>query len=303
MISDVGLPLGRTRGVLAEHGAALRATCWSTWCRGSSGSARDVQAAEAVRGALRDAMPGTQVYFFIGGIVKRILNFGSPAPDRRRDRRPRHRRGRGLRQAGDRARCGALDDKGKPLLSDLQITREENYPELDVVVDRAEGGQAGLSEQQVAQTVLTSLVGQHAVRAHPVHRREDRQRVLHQRAAGRATVTRRRPGRAVRAHAAAAGWWRSTPSRGRARQRPGGHQPQVPAAHRRRHGQRRAGHGPGRRQRGRAEVLDELPPPEGSASTSAARPRRSRRRSATCRSRRSWRSCSSTWCWRRSSSR
>ena len=40
----------------------------------------DVQAAEAVRGALRDALPGTQVYFFIGGIVKRILNFGSPAP-------------------------------------------------------------------------------------------------------------------------------------------------------------------------------------------------------------------------------
>ena len=40
----------------------------------------DVQAAEAVRGALRDALPGTQVYFFIGGIVKRILNFGAPAP-------------------------------------------------------------------------------------------------------------------------------------------------------------------------------------------------------------------------------
>ena len=45
----------------------------------SSGSV-PTQAAEAVRGALRDAMPGTQVYFFIGGIVKRILNFGSPAP-------------------------------------------------------------------------------------------------------------------------------------------------------------------------------------------------------------------------------
>ena len=27
-----------------------------------------------------DALPGTQVYFFTGGIVKRILNFGSPAP-------------------------------------------------------------------------------------------------------------------------------------------------------------------------------------------------------------------------------
>ena len=44
-------------------------------------------------------------------------------------------------------------------MTDLQISREENYPELDVVVDRQKAGTLGLSEQQVAQTVLTSLVG------------------------------------------------------------------------------------------------------------------------------------------------
>ncbi|HSB19205.1 MAG TPA: efflux RND transporter permease subunit, partial [Anaeromyxobacteraceae bacterium] len=48
---------------------------------------------------------------------------------------------------------------GRPLLTDLQISREENYPELDVVVDREKAGLLGLSEQQVAQSVLTSLVG------------------------------------------------------------------------------------------------------------------------------------------------
>ena len=41
----------------------------------------------------------------------------------------------------------------------MQVSREENYPELDVVVDRQKAGTLGLSEQQVAQTVLTSLVG------------------------------------------------------------------------------------------------------------------------------------------------
>jgi multidrug efflux pump subunit AcrB len=45
------------------------------------------------------------------------------------------------------------------MLTDLQISREENYPELDVVVDREKAGMLGVSEQQVAQTVLTSLVG------------------------------------------------------------------------------------------------------------------------------------------------
>jgi multidrug efflux pump subunit AcrB len=44
-------------------------------------------------------------------------------------------------------------------MTDLQISREENYPELNVVVDRQKAGTLGLSEQQVAQTVLTSLVG------------------------------------------------------------------------------------------------------------------------------------------------
>ena len=57
---------------------------------------------------------------------------------------------------GLRALSGA---SGQPLLTDLQISREENYPELDVVVDREKAGMLGVSEQQVAQTVLASLVG------------------------------------------------------------------------------------------------------------------------------------------------
>jgi len=40
----------------------------------------DVEATEKVRAALRDALPGIQVYFFTGGIVKRFLNMGSAAP-------------------------------------------------------------------------------------------------------------------------------------------------------------------------------------------------------------------------------
>src|SRR5437868_12725690 len=56
-------------------------------------------------------------------------------------------------------RSALSDAKGAPWLTDLQISREENYPELDVTVDREKAGVLGISEQQVAQTVLTSLVG------------------------------------------------------------------------------------------------------------------------------------------------
>jgi hydrophobe/amphiphile efflux-1 (HAE1) family protein len=158
MISDVGLPLGRT-AVFSQNTGPHSGNVLVNLVPRSERKRSDVQAAEAVRAALRDALPGTQVYFFIGGIVKRILNFGAPAPV-------------DVEIVGHDIDAGAayakqvisrlrpLDDKdGKPWLTDLQISREENYPELDVVVDRQKAGTLGLSEQQVAQTVLTSLVG------------------------------------------------------------------------------------------------------------------------------------------------
>src|SRR5437868_6042820 len=58
---------------------------------------------------------------------------------------------------GKRRELAAKD--GRPLLSDLQISREENYPQLDLTLDREKAGIVGITEQQVAQTVLTSLVG------------------------------------------------------------------------------------------------------------------------------------------------
>ena len=51
------------------------------------------------------------------------------------------------------------DKKGRPMLTDLQLTREENYPELHIVVDREKAGVLGITEQQVAQSVLASLSG------------------------------------------------------------------------------------------------------------------------------------------------
>jgi multidrug efflux pump subunit AcrB len=263
MIADVGLPLGRT-AVFSQNTGPHSGNVLVNLVPRSERKRSDVQAAESVRSALRDALPGTQVYMFVGGIVKRILNFGAPAPI-------------DVEIVGHDIEAGAayakqvvarlrpLDDKdGKAWLTDLQISREENYPELNVVVDRQKAGTLGLSEQQVAQTVLTSLVGQHAVRAHPVHRREDRQRVLHQRAPGRRLpVARRRHVRAVHAHAGrrhgAAGHDRAR----RARQRPGRHQPQVLAADHRRHRERRAGKDLGGASQAVQHVLDELPPPEG----------------------------------------
>ncbi len=158
MISDTGLPQGRTALFTSNtgpHSGNLSVNLVPHTSRGIT----DQEAADRIRQVLGKEFPGTQAYLFVGGIVKRILNFGSAAPV------DVEIVGFDLEAGGDYAKrlLGALrnlsDDDGKPLLTDVQITREENYPELDVVVDREKAGRLGLTEQQVAQTVLTSLAG------------------------------------------------------------------------------------------------------------------------------------------------
>jgi hydrophobe/amphiphile efflux-1 (HAE1) family protein len=158
MISDSGLPGGRNALFTSNtgpHAANINVNLVSKNNRKIS----DQDAAERVRAALRDALPGTQSYYFVGGIVKRILNFGSAAPIDVEILGYDLQEGAAYaRRLLNRLRSVAGPD-GKPLLTDLQISREENYPELDVVVDRQKAGVLGLSEQTIAQTVLSSLVG------------------------------------------------------------------------------------------------------------------------------------------------
>ena len=157
-ITDSGLPLGRSAIFspnTGPHAGNLQVNLVHKVDRNES----DVATSERVRKEIGSSLPGTQLYFFVGGIVKRILNFGSSAPI------DVEILGYDLEQGAQFARDlltamrGLSDKDGKPLLTDVQITREENYPELDVKVDREKAGLLGLSEQQVASSVLASLTG------------------------------------------------------------------------------------------------------------------------------------------------
>ncbi len=158
MIGDNGLPAGRTALFTANtgpHAGNIQVNLVGARARSFS----DVAAGERLRGALRDVVPGTRVFVSTGGIVKRILNFGAPAPI------DIEVLGYDLDVGAAYARrlLGALREArgpgGAPVLTDLQISREENYPELRIVVDRQKAGVAGVSEQQIAQSVLVGLVG------------------------------------------------------------------------------------------------------------------------------------------------
>lgn len=158
MIGDNGLPMGRTAimsGNTGPHSGNIQVNLVGARARSFS----DVTAGDRLRAALRDTVPGTRVFVSTGGIVKRILNFGAPAPI------DVEVLGYDLEDGAAYARrlLGALREAkapdGTPLLTDLQVTREENYPELRVEVDRMKAGVLGITEQQVAQSVLVGLVG------------------------------------------------------------------------------------------------------------------------------------------------
>jgi multidrug efflux pump subunit AcrB len=156
--SSSGLPAGRA-GLFTGNTGSHAGTVLVNMVPRAARPYSDVEGAELVRKELRDNFPGTQMYFFTGGIVKRILNFGSAAPIDVEILGYDLNQGAALgRDLWNKLR-NLSDSEGKPLLTDVQISREEDFPQFDVVVDREKAGVLGISEQQVAQTVLTSLVG------------------------------------------------------------------------------------------------------------------------------------------------
>jgi hydrophobe/amphiphile efflux-1 (HAE1) family protein len=112
-----------------------------------------VQIMNAVRPKILTLFPGVAMSFDPGGLVKRVTSFGS-------------------QKAVDVEIYGYDFDKARevisrvkeimeqtPGLADIEPSREENYPEINVTVDREKAALLGISEADVANTVLYSLNG------------------------------------------------------------------------------------------------------------------------------------------------
>jgi multidrug efflux pump subunit AcrB len=158
ILANNGIPAGRG-GLFAPNTGPHSGTIMVNLVPKPERPFSDLEATRRVRMALRNEVAGTQVFFYTGGIVKRILNMGSSAPI------DVEILGYDLDVGAEYAkkvlaRMRELRDKdGNALLTDVQVSREENYPELNVVVDRQKAGVLGLHAQEIAQSILASLVG------------------------------------------------------------------------------------------------------------------------------------------------
>jgi hydrophobe/amphiphile efflux-1 (HAE1) family protein len=113
----------------------------------------DREAMALVRKQLAGRLAGVQTFFDAGGIQRRIMNFGSEAP------LDVEIIGYDLEAAREVHRQVREIVESTPGAVDVRVSREDDYPELDIVIDREKAARMGLSTRAVAQGVLTSVGG------------------------------------------------------------------------------------------------------------------------------------------------
>jgi multidrug efflux pump subunit AcrB len=106
---------------------------------------------EKIRAALAHDFPGVQVYFQAADIISQVLNFGLSAPI------DAQISGNDLEQDYAAARELRNAMMKIPGLVDIRIAERLDYPTLRVKVDRAKALELGVTQEQVASSLLTSL--------------------------------------------------------------------------------------------------------------------------------------------------
>jgi CzcA family heavy metal efflux pump len=102
---------------------------------------------------LRGRFPRVQFFMRAGGIVTHVLNFGQEAPI------DVELFGYDLDRAARTAKRVARLMRATAGVTDVHISREENFPEIDVNIDRERAALAGTYEYGAAQLILDSATG------------------------------------------------------------------------------------------------------------------------------------------------
>ena len=152
IVSDVGVPsarggnsFGRNSG---SHAANIQVALVGLDQR--KRSVFDIM--KAIRPKLA-AVPGASVFLSPGGILRFLLNFGSSAPI------DVEIRGFDLDKGSELARDVAAIVRSTPGAVDVQLSREDNLPELRVRIDRDKAGILGINVAQISNTINTCING------------------------------------------------------------------------------------------------------------------------------------------------
>ncbi|MFO0724701.1 MAG: efflux RND transporter permease subunit [Myxococcota bacterium] len=156
MLSNVGTPRGSRSAFYSTNTGPHSAYLQVELVPPDQRTLSTTEYISKLRPALQSAMPGRAIAFDPGGAMKKVLNFGYSSPI------DVELSGYDLKQAHEVAQKLAIAMQGVAGIRDVLISREENFPELDVKVDREKAALLGVSERDVARTLQDSLLGNYS---------------------------------------------------------------------------------------------------------------------------------------------
>ncbi|HTK81829.1 MAG TPA: efflux RND transporter permease subunit [Bacteroidota bacterium] len=153
MISDVGIPSARnTTGGAGRNSGSHAANIQVALVPVERRNRSVFEIIKEVRPKL-SAVSGASVFVSTGGILRFLLNFGSSAPI------DVEIRGFDLDKGSKLANDIAAIVRATPGATDVQISREDNLPELRVKIDRDKAGVLGINVASISNTINTCING------------------------------------------------------------------------------------------------------------------------------------------------
>lgn len=150
IVSTVGVPSGRS-GLFSANTGPHAAQVQVYLATPDKRKRKDQDIVAAIRPKLAGQFPGATYQVQFGGIVSRVLNFGAQSAIEV------EQLGYDLKDAQRVAQDVARTLRETQGIADVFISREENYPQFDIVVDREKAAMAGVSQRDIAQAALFSL--------------------------------------------------------------------------------------------------------------------------------------------------
>jgi CzcA family heavy metal efflux pump len=152
MITDIGVPSARSGNFFGRNSGSHAANIQVALVPAGERQRSVFEIVNSLRPKL-GAVAGTQIFLSPGGFLRFLLNFGSSAPI------DVEIRGFDLDQGSALAKEVAAAVRSTPGAVDVQVSREDNLPELRVQIDRDKAGTLGISVAQVSNTINTCING------------------------------------------------------------------------------------------------------------------------------------------------
>ena len=152
MITDIGIPSARSGNFFGRNSGSHAANIQVALVPVEARKRSLFQIIREIRPRLA-TVPGASVFITPGGFLRFLLNFGSSAPI------DIEIRGFDLDAGSALAKEVSGIVRSTPGAVDVQISREENLPELRVSIDRDKAGVLGIDVAQISSTINTCING------------------------------------------------------------------------------------------------------------------------------------------------